>query len=254
MIEDLERELCSKDAHTFIFGLEIKGARRHFVLTKDEHDIEHPVKPFPDEPAYRAYVDLLLISGGFLPATQATHALAWGFDPAHLQRLYETHILFLEKSRQVMMTWLTCAYLLWRVKYHAYQLVLIQGKRAQDMDAIVCDREGDTDNGRIAFMESHLPPHLRHVDFGKKGTSKQRHLEFPNGSEIIGIPQGRSIIRSRTPSVLFSDEAAFQPEFDDAYGAALPAINGGGQGIFISSMELSPFTMLTEALEAFKDE
>jgi hypothetical protein len=253
MIEELERELCSKSCHTFIFGLEMRGSRRHFVLTKDEHDLINPIKPFPDEPAYRAYVDLLLISGGFLLPAQAIHALAWGFDPAHLQRLHDTHILFLEKSRQVLMTWYTCAYLLWRAKFHPHQLILVQGKRAEDIDALVCLREGDNENARIAFMENHLPGHLKDLDFTRKGATRQRRLYFPNGSEIAGIPQGKSIIRSRTPSVLFSDEAAFQPEFDDAYGAALPAINGGGQGIFISSMELSPFSMLTEALEAFKE-
>lgn len=253
MIEEIERELCSKDAHVFIFGLEIAGQRRHFVLTKDEHDIQNPVKPFPLEPAYQAYLDLLLISGGFVPPARATHAVGWGFPADHLQRLYDTHILFLEKSRQVMMTWLSCAYLLWRAKYHPHQLILVQGKRAEDIDALVCLREGDNENARIAFMENHLPAHLRDLDFNRKGATRQRRLYFPNGSEIAGIPQGKSIIRSRTPSVLFSDEAAFQPEFDDAYGAALPAINGGGQGIFISSMELSPFSMLTEALEAFKE-
>lgn len=254
MLEELERELCRKDCQTFIFGLDLDGTRRHFVMTKDEHDIQHPVKPFPLEPAYQAYVDLLLISGGFVHPQAATHALCWGFPMAHLERLYETHILFLEKSRQVMMTWLTCAYLLWRAKYHGQQLILVQGKRAEDIDALVCLREGDNENARIAFMENHLPAHLRDLDFSRKGATRQRRLYFPNGSEIAGIPQGKSIIRSRTPSVLFSDEAAFQPAFYDAYGAALPAINGGGQGIFISSMELSAFSMLTEALEAFKDE
>jgi hypothetical protein len=46
---------------------------------------------------------------------------------------------------------------------------------------------------------------------------------------------------------LFSDEAAFQPDFGLAYQAALPALRGGGQGIFVSSAEVSDFATLVEA-------
>ena len=54
------------------------------------------------------------------------------------------------------------------------------------------------------------------------------HIYFPNGSHVWAIAEGGSIVRSNTPSVVFSDEAAYQNEFDDAYTAALPAISGGG--------------------------
>jgi hypothetical protein len=46
---------------------------------------------------------------------------------------------------------------------------------------------------------------------------------------------------------LFSDEAAFQPEFGEAYTAALPAVRGGGQAIFVSSAEMGDFQELVEA-------
>jgi len=79
-----------------------------------------------------------------------------------------------------------------------------------------------------------------------KFPSKYCHLYFPNGSHILGIPEGGHIIRSHNPSVLFSDEAAFQPEFGKAYTAALPAITHGGQLIVVSSAEVSEFQQLVE--------
>jgi hypothetical protein len=72
-------------------------------------------------------------------------------------------------------------------------------------------------------------------------------VNFPNGSTVIAIPEGGSKIRSRVPSVLFSDEAAFQPEFGEAYKAALPAVNGGGQAIFVSSAEVGEFQSVVGA-------
>ena len=55
------------------------------------------------------------------------------------------------------------------------------------------------------------------------------------------------MIRSNTPSCIFSDECAFQPEFGLAYQAALPALKGGGQGIFVSSAEIGDFATIIEA-------
>ena len=99
---------------------------------------------------------------------------------------------------------------------------------------------------RISFMEHTLPKHLKSLTFPRCASYSQ--LLFPNGSKIWGIPEGGDIIRSNTPSLVFSDEAAFQPEFDKAYTAALPAIKGGGQLVAISSAEPGAFGTLVEAV------
>jgi hypothetical protein len=63
-------------------------------------------------------------------------------------------------------------------------------------------------------------------------------LEFVNGSRIIGIPEGADQIRSYHPWGLLMDEAAFQPEAGDAYGAAVPVcqkiivVSSAGPGWF----------------------
>lgn len=244
----------TQDAHLFIFGDPGSGAGAGLpgLVTKDEHEPEAPEQPFPDKPCLRVFLDCLLVSGRFLAPEAAHYALDWGVPPARLTRLAQTGVLCVEKSRQVMASWLVCAYVLWRAKFHPHQLILVQSKREDDAALLVFTKEPQI--GRMSFLELHLHPDLQQLGFGsnkevaKTGQGATRcHLFFPNGSHIWGIPQGGNIIRSNTCSCLFSDEAGFQPEFGLAYQAALPSIKGGGQGIFVSSAEVGDFATLIEA-------
>jgi len=229
----LELERCRRDAHHFIFDV---------IRTKDEHDVRDPCKHFPDELALRAMLDDYLVSGRLVSPQEAKYSLAVGTPPEFLQHIYETGIYFVEKSRHVMATWLTCAYILWRARAYPHQLILVQSKREEDVAALVYDKEPD--QARISFLEWSLPEELRLAKF--PAAAKYCHVYIPNGSHIWGIPEGGHIIRSHNPSLLFSDEAAFQPEFGKAYTAALPAITHGGQLIVVSSAEPSEFQQLVE--------
>jgi len=231
---EILKERYRRDAHAFIF----EGVR-----TKDEHDLDAPVKRFPNEQCLRATLDLYLVSGKLLAPQKARWALEAGIDGAFLDHISHTGILFMEKSRHVMATWLTCAYLLWRARSFPHQLIIAQSKREEDAAALVYDKEPG--QGRISFLEVSLPEDLQICRFPRDG--KYCHIYFPNGSHIWGIPEGGHIIRSHNPSVVFSDEAAFQPEFGKAYTAALPAITHGGQLIVVSSAEPSEFMQLVEA-------
>lgn len=238
----VQKEIYRRDAHKFIF----EGVR-----TKDEHlcfdedgGVKDSVKPFPDELYLRATLDDYLVGARLLKPENAKYSLEAGTPLNVLQRIYQTRIYFNEKSRHVMATWLACAYLLWRARGLPNQLLIVQGKREEDVAPLVYDK--DPHVARISFMEHTLPEELRMAQFPRDG--KWCHIYFPpNGSEILGIPQGGDVIRSRNPSVLFSDEAGFQSEFGEAFTAALPAITGGGQIIITSSAEVSTFMQLVEA-------
>lgn len=230
---EFELERCRRDPHHFIFDV---------VRTKDEHNRLTPVGHFPDELSMRAILDDYLCSGGFIKPNEARYSLQCGTPIEWLQHIHDTGILFIEKSRHVMATWLTCAYLLWRARSYPHQLILVQSKREEDVAALVYDKEPD--QARISFLEWALPEELRLAKL--PAAAKYCHLYLPNGSHIWGIPEGGHIIRSHNPSVLFSDEAAFQPEFGKAYTAALPAITHGGQLIVVSSAEPSEFMLLVE--------
>jgi len=235
-LRSVESERCRRSAHYFIFD-----SRK--LVTKDEHDLREPVKPFPDLPYLRAFLDALLVSGKIMRPEDAKWAVAAGHSLEWLSALSQSGIFAVEKSRQMMVTWLVCAYLLWRAKYREHQLILVQSKREDDAANLVFVKEPHI--ARISFMESHLPGHLRSCVFPKAGT--YGHLYLPNGGHLWGIPEGGDIIRSNTPSIVFSDESAYQPAFGASFTAALPAIKGGGQYIGVSSAEPGEFQQLVEA-------
>lgn len=237
MLSPLAKALCERDAHFFLFDGGV-------LKTKDEHDLDAPMKPFPDEPYLRVLLDCYLVSGRFLRPDQATHALAQGYPLPWLEHIAYTGIVFIEKSRQLMATWVTSAYLLWRARARPHQLLMVQSKREDDAAMLVFTKEPQV--ARISYMEATLPPELRQIDFNGRAAS-HCHLYFPNGSHIWGIPEGGDIIRSNTPSCVFADEAAFQPQFGAAYTAILPAIKGGGQLIVVSSAEPGTFQQIVES-------
>lgn len=236
LLESLEKEACRRDAHRFIFSA---------LRTKDEHAASQgreAVLPFPDELCLRATVDDYLVSAKLMEPIDARYSLEAGTPLEQLEHWYRTGIYFTEKSRHVMATWITCAYLLWRARAFPHQLIIVQSKREEDAAALVYDKEPGI--GRISFMEDSLPAHLKVCVFPKDG--KWCHIYVPNGSHIWAIAEGGHVIRSHNPSVVFSDEAAFQPEFGRAYTAALPAITHGGQLICVSTAEVGEFMTLCE--------
>ena len=184
------------------------------VRTKDEHDEINPIKTFPLKP----YIPYLL--NLFAEKTQS--------------------IFFIAKSRQIMLTWLCCVYALWLAKAIPHRLIFLQSKKEEDATNLVFNggRTGKNwDTARISFIEKHLPIWLQ--DGGIEPAYGK--LLFPNGSKIVGIPEGADQIRSYTPSLVISDEAGFQPEFNAAFTAMLPIAKQGGMLIAISSANPGAF-------------
>lgn len=174
-----------------------------WVWTKDEFDKECPLKPFPRE---EALLDVLA-------------------------EIHDNPIVFIGKSRQLTITWLVVAYLCWWARFYGNQLLFIQSKKEEDAANLVYNKEPDS--ARIDFIENHLPVWMRQPRRFSYG-----QILYPNGSKIWGIPQGSDTIRSYTGSALFSDEAAFQPFFLQAYRAARPSCR---KIIAVSSAEPSEF-------------
>lgn len=182
-----------------------------YVVTKDEHAHgDFSVRPFPS-PEEKPYV--------------------WEI----LDTVERESLVAIEKSRQIMVTWMMCLYCLWAAKFKKNRLVFIQSKKEEDAANLVFNTEWIT--ARISFMEYNLPEQLKseiHPSYGQ--------LTFlDSGSKIWGIPEGGEKIRSYTPSVIFSDEFAYQPEAEEAWIAAQPAIRGGGKFICASSAKAGAF-------------
>ena len=202
--------LCTEDPGYYVFGppgSPVGG----FVRTFDEKDRTAPRKPLPDKEYLRELLDFI-------------HSNETG------------DVCALAKSRQMMASWLVCAYASWEAHFHPQARVMVQSKKAEDAWALVY-RNGWF-HSRIAFIERGLPRILR-ID-GLKGTRGE--LWYPHGAVVQGIPQGPDMFRSYAASLVIIDEACFQPMFGEAYKAALPMCKGdpnvpgsGGRIIAISS-------------------
>lgn len=131
-------------------------------------------------------------------------------------------IMLVEKSRQMMATWLFVALFLHMTCFHRGRRIFFQSKKEEDAKNL---------KRRASFIYLRLPRFLQvpHV-------VKDTKIEFPTlESEIWAIPQGGEHVRSYTLSGLFSDEAALQDEIEDAYNAALPSLGNNGKLTLVST-------------------
>ena len=175
------------------------------VLTLDEHDPESPIKPLPMHKQYLRDLAELFLS---------------------------EQLLIVEKSRQMMVTWIMIACHLWEAMFHKGKRIFFQSKKEFDANNLV---------DRAKFIYRHLPAVTQKL-FPANMPMAYLRLEFGKHDSVIqGTPQGDSVLRQYTASRIFSDEMAFQEEAEEAYIAAKPTIVGGGRFVGVSSPNFENF-------------
>lgn len=176
-----------------------------YVVTKDEHKQgDESVRPFPSR-IEKPYI--------------------WDI----LDSFLTEKLILIEKSRQLMVSWLCVLYALWLAKYHKNRMIFIQSRKEENAANLVYNTEPN--QARLSFIECNLPQDMRSEVIWSYGKA----IFKETGSMVWGIPEGGDQIRSYVPSAVFSDEAAFQPEFEGAWKAAKPCVDGGGQFIAVST-------------------
>lgn len=177
----------------------------NWCVTQDEHDRKNPFKMIPVYNYFRYLINA------------AT----------------ESEILLVPKSRQIMVTWIFVAWMTYLTLYENGLLNIMFSKRGRDADILIKRRA----NVIYDFIPNSLKPE---VTLYKSHNSK---IETNNilGSKLWAFPQGADKIRSNTPSNVFFDEIAFMNEAAETYGAAKPAIYGGGHLYGVSSAKRGSF-------------
>ena len=176
------------------------------IVTQDEKDEDNPHKP--------------------LPMAQKPHLL----ELARIWHKDKTPMTIV-KSRQLMVTWLFSATMLWDAMFKKGRLNIIISKKEDDADKTI---------NRIKLMYSNLPE-MFHKAFPVNNTPQGElgaycKLEFKNnGSRIWGLSSNPEHIRQNTASNIFFDEMAFFQEARKCYTAAMPSIRGGGKFIGCST-------------------
>lgn len=188
---------------------------REACYTIDELDPDAPIKhlPFDELPFLSIYLSLLVRE----------------------DRVY------VPKSRQMSLTWVTLEAVSWFLARAPHQRWAWVTKKQEDGEAHVEER---LKNGILA----HWPPFLRdQFEFGRaKG-----HLILakrngkPWNSRLIVYPQGADQLRQYTHSGVVIDEAAFQARLGDMWRGMMPTRAGrgskAGKLIVISSAKRGSF-------------
>jgi hypothetical protein len=197
--------------HIYTDFLDLMGEEREIDLphtrTRDSHWRETgattPYRPFPAK-AYFAVV---------------------------IEQICNQPVLFIEKSRDMMISWLSVGFFTHAAMTNQEREVLFQSQKE--------DKAAELIDYAKTLYEQQDEPLKRRFPLAKPLKEQSAlKLEFANGSRIIGIPEGADQIRSYHPWGLLMDEAAFQPEAGEAYDAAVPVcqkiivVSSAGPGWF----------------------
>jgi hypothetical protein len=159
---------------------------------------------------------------------------------------FRYNFIAIEKSRDMMATWLTVALYTWDTLYNAGKENIFQGQiGSKTLDLVK----------RADFIYRNQPTWLKsvHPAVFSVGQNRAGSLDVPTlESHIFGLPQGADQIRMYHPSGFYCDEAAFIPDAANVFSALKPAIQGGGRYTAVSSASPGFFHMLTtDQLEGF---
>lgn len=188
-LQVMDRELCKRNFPYFLFN---------YAYTFDETDFDNSEKRFPRKKYLAESAKIL----------QEYRKSVWG------------------KSRQLMLSWICCAFISWLVMFGSHRRAMIQSKKERDAQELLL---------RCVMVLKRLPTWLKVKFSPTKG-----EVNFENDSKIQAFPQGAEQVRSYVPSILFADESGFQAEYEEAHGAAMPMI-GNGYYMSVSTAEGGSF-------------
>jgi len=142
-----------------------------------------------------------------------------------LNALLSNSLLVILKARQLGMTWLVLAFVLWSMLFHPIVTALLFSKRDDEATYLLGVE-------RLKGMYERLPQFL-----------KARSIEVDNDHEWL-LSQG-SIARafptsagdSYTASIVFVDEADLVPDLNRLMNSAKPTIDAGGKLILLSRVD-----------------
>lgn len=118
--------------------------------------------------------------------------------------------LALDKSRQLLLTWLMSGLYLWYIQYRPNEECVCQSKKEEVADSEIIKRSH--------FIWRNEPSWL--APFAKYSYCKLVIDEM--NSKMVGIPSGADQIRSKNPTRVFIDEGGFfEGDFEECRTAAL---------------------------------
>lgn len=142
------------------------------------------------------------------------------FEPVFDILMDETEpVVWIEKSRDLMVSWACVAYFTWQAQRTPFCGVLFQCQKEDKVIQLI-------DYAKCLWRRQ--PAWLKETYPLAKALERQgsRELEFANGAYIAGVPGGADQVRSYHPWGYLLDEASFVAEAGDCYNEALAAVAG----------------------------
>ena len=161
------------------------------------------------------------------------------YMPPIIRAYLDSQFFAIEKSRDMMATWLMVTLSTWDVLFHKGRQHIFQSQDAGKTLELVQRVKVIYDNTPV-FLRNAIGP----VVFGKGNSKSGEFFSLRQDSEILGFPQGEDQIRQFHPSLVFVDEGAFQILAGAGFAAVKPAIQDGGKYITISSANRSHFELI----------
>ena len=141
------------------------------------------------------------------------------YFPALFELFQAERIVWIEKSRDMMVSWACVAYLTLQAMRVPERGVLFQTQKEDKAIQLVryakCLYECQPQWLREAYP---LAKPLR--------SQPELSLKFAHGGNVAGIPGGADQIRSYHPWGYLNDESSFQPQAGECYNEALSAVKG----------------------------
>src|SRR4051812_42717106 len=129
------------------------------------------------------------------------------------------------KARQLGISWVVCAYVLWKALFNANQNILLFSKGQAEANELL---------RRIKALHNRLPQSLRDLLPKSIGDSTKQYT-LSNGSILRSLPATKTAGVGHAASILVIDEAARIMQAARLVSDAKPTIDAGGQMIVFST-------------------
>lgn len=206
---------------------------RHCTKTENyhwQHQGLEPKAPFP----YKPYPPKML-AGFKIPADR----IEWDYLDWMMHFLLETYEegkpLNAPKTREMLTSWLVVGYITWSCQFFPNTQAVGQSEKDDKAQGLIKYANILYEN-QADWMKAKHP--LRR---GETGTLHR--IQWANGSEFIGVPQGVRQTASYHPTIYFNDESAHQPAWKATVDIVKPVAR---QIISVSSAAFSDFGIQCE--------
>jgi hypothetical protein len=149
----------------------------------------------------------------------------WPAQAGVLWKLMTHKLVIILKARQLGISWVMCAYVLWHGLFHGNQEILLFSKGQPEADELL---------RRIKDLYFRLPERIRIFLPTPVGDSV-RQFKLSNNSRFRSMPATKTAGVSYTASILVIDECARIMQAHSLFSDAKPTIDAGGQMIVLST-------------------